>query len=122
MQNAAEAYGRVQKQGGTSREREAALLTKAALQMQHVKDAGDTNSGQLYRALHYNRKLWTIFVTAVAQEDNPLPQEIKNNIASLGVFIFKHTMDTLSSQETDKLNTLITINREVAAGLREQAG
>jgi len=121
MQNAAEAYSQTAKESGRSQEREAALLIKAALQLQHVKDAGATNAGALYTALHYNRKLWTVFVSSVAKEDNPLPKEIRDGIANLGLFIFSHTLEVQARPAPEKLTTLININREIAAGLREQA-
>jgi flagellar biosynthesis activator protein FlaF len=120
MQNAAEAYSQTAKESGSAQEREAALLIKAALRLQHVKDAGASNAGALYQALHYNRKLWTVFVSSVAKDDNPLPQEIKNGIASLGLFIFTHTLEVQAHPEPEMLTSLININREIAAGLREQ--
>ncbi|ODN70770.1 flagellar biosynthesis regulator FlaF [Methylobrevis pamukkalensis] len=53
--------------------------------------------------------------------DNPLPADIKQNVANLGVFIFNHTMKTLIRPEPGKLTTLININRQIAAGLRASA-
>ena len=41
----------------------------------------------------------------------------RNNIANLGVFIFNHTVDTLAAPAKEKLDILIEINREIAAGL-----
>ncbi|MHA1523038.1 MAG: flagellar biosynthesis regulator FlaF [Alphaproteobacteria bacterium] len=118
MQNAAKAYGSVAQATISPRELEANLLNKAAMQLQAVKDNWDEHNSTLDEALYYNRKLWSVFVASVAEASNPLPQAIRNNVASLSVFIFNHTIDTQLTPVADKLDVLITINREIAAGLR----
>lgn len=118
MQNAAEAYGAVAKQTGAPRELEASLLVKAATLLQSAKDQDDGQNLALDTALSYNQRLWSVFASAVADPESPLPIEIKNNIASLSVFIFKQTLDVMTQPAPDKLSALITINRELAAGLR----
>ena len=120
MQNAAQAYSTTAQNTITPREREASLLIKSAAQLQHVQDNWDDNRSTLSQALQYNRKLWTVFVSSVAESENPLPPEIKNNIASLGVFIFRHTVSVHARPSPEKLGVLISINRDIAAGLRGQ--
>lgn len=118
MQNAAKAYGSVAQATISPRELEANLLNKAAMQLQAVKDNWDEHQSTLEEALFYNRKLWSVFVASVAEESNPLPQAIRNNVASLSVFIFNHTIETQLTPDSEKLDVLININREIAAGLR----
>lgn len=120
MQNAAQAYSSTAKHTITPREREAALLMKSAAQMQHVQDNWDGDKESLRHALQFNRKLWTVFVSSVSDTENPLPTPIKNNIASLGVFIFRHTVSIQARPEPEKLGVLISINKDIAAGLRGQ--
>lgn len=120
MQEAAQAYSKTANNTFQPREREATLLIKSALQLQHIKDNWQNDRAALRHALQYNRKLWTVFVSSVASPENPLPTTIKNNIASLGVFIFRHTVSVQARPEPDKLSVLISINRDIAAGLRGQ--
>ncbi len=54
----------------------------------------------------------------MTREDNPLPREIKQNIVNLGLFIFKHSFALMIDTDPAKLQVLININREIAAGLR----
>ncbi len=117
MHNALEAYRSISKNSQEPRELEASLLLKAAAKLQKIKDNWDLDKPELTEALYYNRRLWTIFAGAMAEEDNQLPQQIKNNIASLAVFIMTHTLQTQSQPAAEKLNVLININREIAAGL-----
>ncbi|WP_205470498.1 flagellar biosynthesis regulator FlaF [Breoghania sp. L-A4] len=103
------------------RDLEATLLMKAAAQLQTLKDDWDNASSELiHERLTYNRRLWVFFLAAIKEEGNPLPEAIKNNILSLGVFILNHTIDTELKPTPERLTVLITINRNIAEGLRNQ--
>ena len=121
MQNAHEAYNATAKVTRVPRQLEASLLLKSASQLQEVHDNWSDDRQALDSVLHYNRRLWTVFVGAVAEEDSPLPLEIRNNVASLGVFIFKHSLEVQQDPAPEKLIALININKEVAAGLHAAA-
>ena len=118
MQQAAAAYGRIAQATQSPRELEASLLLKAASKIQSVRDDWDNREKDLDEALTYNRKLWTILVSSVTSPENPLPAEIKNNIANLAMFIFNHTIAVTFEPKPARLNILISINRDIAAGLR----
>jgi flagellar biosynthesis activator protein FlaF len=117
MQNAAQAYGNVAKQTASPRELEATLLLKAASRLQAVHDGWDKSRAQLDEALLYNRKLWTIFLSTVTDKSNPLPVDIRQNVANIGIFVMNQTLATLGDPRPEQLNSLININRELAAGL-----
>lgn len=89
--------------------------------MQRIADDWEGRSNELDEALNYNRKLWQIFVAAVTDKANPLPDPIKQNIANLGIFVFSQTYELSKAPAASKLNSLISINRDIAAGLRAQA-
>lgn len=116
MQHAAQAYGKVAKQTSSPREMEASLLLKAAARLQAVSDSWG-NGEEVEEALLYNRKLWSIFLTSVTRADNPLPDLVRQNIANLGVFVMSQTHSLTSEPRREKLAPLISINRELAAGL-----
>jgi flagellar protein FlaF len=121
MRSAAQAYGRIAKQVASPRELEADLLLKAASRLQAVRDGWDKTKPQLHDALLYNRKLWTIFMSSITSDDNPLPTEIRQNVANLGLFVMHQTISMLASPKPEHLSSLININRELAAGLRGSA-
>ena len=117
----ARAYQQTAKVVESSRERESALLMKAAAGLQRVKDEWNTGTHQeLKAALTFNRKLWTIFMAAVTKEDSPLPQDVRQNIANLGMFIMNQTRDILLevNPQPSQLDVLVRLNRQIAAGLR----
>lgn len=95
-------------------------MTRAAGQLQRIRDNWANETARALRdALIYNRRIWTVFAASAAENEHPLPREIKQNIANLAVFIFKRTSEIESQHEPapQMLDTLITINREIAAGL-----
>jgi flagellar protein FlaF len=118
MHYAANAYSKVAQATQSPKELEAHILLKAATKLQAVRDDWEGRSKDLDEALTYNRKLWTILVTSVTRPENPLPAPIKQNIANLGLFIFNHTLSLMSDAKPERLGILISINRDIAAGLR----
>ena len=120
-QQGAQAYQQTTKIVESARERESALLMKAAAGLQRVKDEWATGTDQdLKAALSFNRKLWTIFMSAVTQPDSPLPPELRQNIANLGMFIMNQTREILLdlNPQPQQLDVLVRLNHQIAAGLR----
>lgn len=122
MQRPHEAYSKV----ATStvidaREFDASILLKAAGRFQRIRDEwADGNRKELSAALLYNRKIWTVYASAVVEQDHPLPKEIRQNLANLAVFIFKHSIDVEIGPAPEMLDVLININRNIAAGLLQK--
>ena len=96
MSHAAQAYSRTSQTTGTAREIEA-------------------------QALLFNRRLWTIFMSAAESNDNPQPMEVRQNIANIGVFVMKQTIEMQMNPDPSKLKALIDINCHIAAGLAGRA-
>lgn len=120
MHHAAQAYGKLAQTTSSPRELEATILLRAATKLQIVKDEWDVRSHELYDALTYNRKLWTILASAVSRPDHPLPKPIRQNIVNLALFIFQRTFDLTVSPDREGVSALVTINRQLAQGLRSQ--
>jgi flagellar biosynthesis activator protein FlaF len=117
MHHAAQAYGKVARLTSSPRDLEADLLLKAAARLQAISDNWDTQAREASDALLYNRKLWSIFLVSVTQQDNPLPAQIRQNVANLGIFVMNQTISAMAAPQREKLRALISINRELAAGL-----
>ena len=117
MQHAAKTYDAIAKKTGNPRELEADLLLSAAAKLQTIRDGWNNKQPELGAALHYNRKLWSIFVTSATSPENPLPASIRQNVANIGLFVFKQTLTVLADPKPENLGSLININRQIAAGL-----
>jgi flagellar protein FlaF len=118
--NPLDAYHNVEKATLSQRDIEATVLTKAAMQLQSIKEnwTRENHDEQLEDALNYNQRVWSYFQAELSMEDNPLPEEIKRNLLSLSLFIDRRTFETLAYPAPEKLDILINININVAAGLR----
>lgn len=121
MRSATQTYNSVSRQTSNPRDLEANLLLQAAARLQTVHDAWDTNKSQLDDALLYNRKLWSVFLTDATDGNNPLPRDVRQNVANLGLFVMNQTVAVMSDPRPEQLDSLISINREIAAGLLARA-
>jgi len=117
-----EAYKNVGKATMSGRHIEAEVLTKAAIKLKECQanwDAdGKSRDSRLKKALDYNQRIWTIFQGELSREDNPLPQQIRLDLLRLSAFIDKRMFEISAFPEKERLNILIDINRNIAAGLR----
>jgi flagellar biosynthesis activator protein FlaF len=120
LQNAVRSYQAVDNKTMSGRETEARVLTQGALKLidcQNNWDAPDRKQ-RLDKALRYNQRIWSIFQAELAKPENPLPAQIKNNVLLLSRFIDRRIFDTMAFPEKQKLNIIIKINQNIAAGLR----
>ncbi len=122
MHSAANTYAKNAQQTGNPRELEAQLLMRAAAKLQAVHDGSLVKSEEVVSAIRYNRRLWTLFGGSVGRPENPLPVEVKRNLANLANFVVSHSMKLETSTESNavRVGVLININREIAACLRTQ--
>jgi flagellar protein FlaF len=121
MTQAAQAYGKTATKTASPRDMEADLLLQAASQLQSIRDGWDTKKSELNAALTNNRKLWSLLVATVTRPENPLPANIRQNVANIGIYVFKQTLTTMANPKPENLAALININRELASGLRGRA-
>ena len=117
MSNAAQAYSRTSHTTAAPREIEAQALLKAARQLLDVQANWAGPDKNMYNALLFNRRLWSIFMSAAETNDNPQPLEIRQNIANIAVFVMKQTVDMQLNPDPAKLKSLIDINCSLAAGV-----
>ena len=117
MSNAAKAYARTSTTTASPREIEAQALLKAARQLQDVQTNWTGPGKEMDNALLFNRRLWSIFISAAEGDDNPQPLDVRQKIANIGVFVMKQTVEMQINPDPAKLKSLIDINCNLAAGL-----
>ncbi len=120
LQNAVKAYQSVEKETISGRETEARVLIQGAMKLLDCQKNWDSpdRKTKLDAALKYNQKIWTIFQVEVSKPENPLQPAIKSNILYLSRFIDKRIFETMAFPEPGKLDIIIRINQNIAAGLR----
>lgn len=114
-----EAYSNAQKEVVQGRQLEALVLNRAAMKLKICQDNWDAEDrdDRLMEALKYNQSIWSIFQSELAKVDNPLPLELRQNILSLSLFVDKRIIDVMSFPSPEKLDIIMNINRNIAAGL-----
>lgn len=118
MQPGIQAYTKTQNLALSQRELEARALLKAASKLQALKENWDPSIAVIDEPLSHNRKVWAIFLASATDPDCHLPADLRANVIGLGRFVINQCMRILFEPNKDKLDLLIEINQNVAAGLR----
>jgi len=115
-----EVYRTAQKETMSGREIEALALTNAALQLRKCQVDWDSEDrdGKRSNALKVNQRVWSILQGELAEKDNPLPTQLKQDLLNLSLFIDKRTFEVMAFPSPEKMDILIRINLNIAAGLR----
>jgi flagellar protein FlbT len=121
MHHATNAYAKIAKETAAPRDLEANLLLQAAAKLQAVHDSWRDKPSGLNDALLYNRRLWTVFLDSVTRDDNKLPNQVRDNLTKLGMFVMGETFALMTKPKPDHLKSIIKINRGIAAGLGAKA-
>jgi flagellar protein FlaF len=117
MSTGAQAYARTAQTTASPRDIEAQALLKAARKLQDVMNNLGYSNAELEDALLFNRKLWSIFVGDAMNDSNPETIEIRQNVANIGIFVLTQCAALKEVPDVSKLQSLIDINRNIAAGL-----
>jgi flagellar protein FlaF len=104
----------------SGRETEARVLTKAAVKLKYCRDNWNApdRRAKLDEALIYTQRMWSLIQGELLDENNPLPRNVKENILNLSAFIDKRIFNIQAYPEPEKLNLIIDIHLNLAAGLR----
>jgi len=113
-------YESVIKATQSGREIEAAALTKAAVKLKECQANWDAPNREqkLEDALRFNQRIWSIFQSELSREDHELPKKLCLDILRLAAFIDRRIFETMAYPSPEKLNIVININHNLAAGLR----
>ena len=121
--NPLQTYETVNKTTMSGREIEAAVLNQAALKLKECQDNwnADDRNERLDAALNFNQQIWSILQGELVKADNPLPQQIRQNLLALSAYVDKRIFEIMAFPSPEKLNIVIDINRNIAAGLKQAA-
>ena len=119
--NSVRAYETVDRATMSGRNLEAAVLTKAAQKLKICQDNWDSADldKKLDEALKFNQRIWSIFQGELIREDHPLPKKLRLDILKLGAFVDRRILETMAYPSPEKLNIVVNINNNLAAGLRD---
>ncbi|WP_454916044.1 flagellar biosynthesis regulator FlaF [Xanthobacter sediminis] len=102
--------------GATGREREREALDYTMDLLVQAQTLGP-DSPELRSALLTTQKLWRFFIADLADSQNELPQALRVNLASLGLWIIQEADRVLVDPSRD-VSLLIDVNRAIRDGLK----
>ena len=102
----------------TKGEEDAFALLKSVMALADAKASGDESD--LVKALDDNLKLWVEIRTIAGRKENPLPQDIKDNLILLADFTAQKTFEYNGSMNVKALDALINTNLQICEGLLER--
>ena len=115
---AREAYSSGAKTSTSSRQLEAQALSRAAQRLEESRSTSDIDGTELVRsALRHNQKLWTLFQANLIQPEHGMDLGLRKSLLELSLFVDKTTFELLVRPDAAKVQPLIDINRQLAAGL-----
>jgi flagellar biosynthesis activator protein FlaF len=117
------AYQKTLKTTLSGRNLEATVLTKGARLLIVCQEQWNEEGHfrRLDEALTFNQKIWTIFQDELAKEGHPITPALRANILKLSLIIDKRIVEVMNDPSPEKLDLIININNNIAAGLRDSA-
>ncbi len=113
------AYAQTNATGENLRDTEARALINCARRLEQAQQAS-TSYRDYCAALKRNQELWTIFQAAISDGTSGLPHELRQILYNLSIFVDKQTVKAIGDHNPQYLDSLININRNIAAGLNQK--
>jgi flagellar protein FlaF len=98
-----------------ARMREKEALEKAISRLAAARSKGAL-SPEAFEATDFVRRLWSIFIADLSNEDNGLPAELRASLISIGMWV-RREADRIDRGQSSNFDGLIEINKLIADGL-----
>lgn len=102
----------------TDRRAEYEIIARITQELRDRAVKKRVNFPAFVEALHNNQRLWTALVVDVANEDNPLPKQLKARIIYLAEFTSHHSRKVLKTDAS--VMPLLEVNMAVLRGLKKE--
>lgn len=99
-----------------ARGRERQALSHGIKLLERLKD-GNLRSPESIDAFLYISRLWTCFIQDLYHPDNGLPEKLRGDLISIGMWILRE-VDMLREQKSGDVTPLIEINSLIRDGLK----
>lgn len=99
-----------------ARERERAAIGRAIELLQQAAENGP-RSREAFEALHYLNRLWSILIEDLASPENDLPQGLRADLISIGLWAMREG-DRIRLEQSGDFSALIDIMKSISEGLQ----
>ena len=97
-----------------AREREA---VEQAVSLLRRAEAAGPASRETAEALHFVRQLWAILIEDLASPENDLPQKLRADLISIGLWVMREA-EAIRMGQVEDFAAIIEVNQTIAEGLR----
>jgi flagellar protein FlaF len=87
-----------------------------ALELLRVAQSKGPGARELFDALFYLRRLWSIFMDDLSSPENELPQQLRAGLISIGIWMNKE-IERVRTGHAKDLTPMIEINEIIRNGL-----
>ena len=98
------------------RERERMAFDRA-IDLLNAADASGANSPESSDAISFVQRLWTLLIEDLVSAENGLPEALKGQLVSVGLWIVKEA-DMIRQGQSTNYRALIEMNTMIRDGLR----
>ena len=109
-----DAYQKASTATETTRQTEYRLFSVVTRSLLEAKEKG-VKDAAFFKALDWNRRMWSTLATDCGVEGNQLPPETRAGIISLSIWVSKYSSQV--AREDEEVDPLIDINRTIMEGL-----
>jgi flagellar biosynthesis activator protein FlaF len=99
-----------------AKDRERQLLSRSIDLLVDARDKG-TKSIEATRAIYFLNRVWTTFVEDLGSEDNELPQELRANLISIGLWLLREAEEVRQGR-SDNFEGLIEVSQIIRDGIQ----
>ncbi len=99
-----------------ARGRERRAVQRGVELLEQARRAG-IRSREAVEALHYVRSLWSILIEDLAQPENDLPETLRADLISIGIWVLRE-IEQVRLERSDDLQNLIDVNTMISEGLK----
>jgi flagellar biosynthesis activator protein FlaF len=99
----------------SARAREKEALDAAIVKLSVAKVRGALTP-EAFEATDFLRRLWSIFIMDLSNEENGLPPELRASLISIGLWV-RREADLIDSGQSENFDGLIDVNQLIADGL-----
>ena len=117
MNQQVNAYSAHQQVNIDSREVDKRALLSCASRLEEAKKDGGKDMKKYQDAVRHNQHLWTMFQVAIADPASPMNHNLKLTLLRLSGYVDKVSFRIITEFMPEKLDSLININKIIAAGL-----
>lgn len=99
-----------------AKDRERQLLTRSIDLLVTAQERGP-RSVEAMQAVHYLNRVWTTFVEDLGSDDNELPQELRANLISIGLWLLREA-EEIRQGRSDNFEGLIEVTQIIRDGIQ----